>query len=297
VAGTGVAGFNADGITATTARLNGPYGIWVDTSGTIFIADYQNNRIRKVEFTTGIISTVAGTGVGGYDFDGVAATTAKINLPTGVYSDASGALFISDFWNNRVRKVDYATGLISTYGGTGLTVYNGDGIPATTANIYQPFCVFGDPAGNIYVAAFGSNRVRRIDGGSGLISTAAGTGVAGYNGDGILATSAKLDSPWGVCKDSAGNVYVADTNGNRVRKVDAVTGFISTVAGTGVSGYNGDGISAITAEIKGPMGVFVVPSGDIYIAEFYGHRIRKVDAVSGMISTVVGTGVSGYNGD
>jgi uncharacterized repeat protein (TIGR01451 family) len=297
VAGTGAAGFNSDGITAVTAKLNGPYGVWVDGSGTLFIADYSNNRVRKVEATTGMISTVAGTGVGGYDFDGVDATTARLNLPTGVYTDTSGNLFISDFWNNRIRRVDVVMGFISTIGGTGLTPYNGDGIPATTANIYQPFSVHGDPAGNIYVAAFGSERVRRIDAGSGNISTPAGTGTGGYNGDGIPATGAKLNSPWGVFKDLAGNVYIGDTNNHRVRKIDAVSGLISTVAGTGVAGYNGDGISAVTAKINGPMGIFVTPAGDIYIAEFYGHRIRRVDAATGLISTVAGTGVGGYNGD
>ena len=276
VAGTGTAGFNADGIPATTAQLFNPVRVFVDGSGNTFIADPSNHRLRKVDGASGLISTVAGTGTPGYNGEGIAATTADLASPTGVFVDGSGNIFIADNLNHRLRKVDSASGLISTVAGTGTPGFNGDGITATTARLSGPFGVFVDGSGNIFIADQFNHRLRKVDGATGLISTVAGTGVLGFNGDGIAATTAQLFEPVGVFVDGSGNTFIADPSNHRLRKVDGASGLISTVAGTGTGGYNGDGIPATTAQLASPTGVFVDGSGNIFIADNLNYRIRKV---------------------
>ncbi len=292
IAGTSTAGYSGDGGLATSAQLNYSQGVAVDNSGNIFIADQSNHRVRKVD-TSGNISTVAGTGTPGYSGDGGLATSAQLWQPSGVAVDSSGNIYIADYTNNRVRKVD-ASGNISTVAGTGTPGYSGDGGLATSAQLWQPSGVAVDSSGNIYIADYTNNRVRKVDA-SGNISTVAGTGVAGYSGDGGLATSAQLKNPNGLAVDSSGNIFISDQTNNRVRKVDA-SGNISTVAGTGTQGYSGDGGLATSAQLNYPSGVAVDSSGNIFIPDYGNHRVRKVDA-SGNISTVAGTGASGYAGD
>jgi sugar lactone lactonase YvrE len=285
VAGNGTAGYNNDGIAATSAELNVPGGIAVDSVGNVFIADFQNNRIRKVSASTGLISTVAGNGTGGYNGDSIPATSAEIYLPDGVAVDGAGNIYISDNWNCRIRKVNAVTGLISTVAGNGTWGYNGDGIAATSAEL-RPAGVAVDSAGNIYIDDSDNVRIRKVSASTGLISTVAGNGTGGYNSDGIAATSAELNIPTSVALDSAGNIFIADFQNNRIRKVSASTGLISTVAGNGTAGYNSDGIAATSAELNGPSGVAVDSAGNIYIADTNNERIRKVSASTGLISTV-----------
>jgi uncharacterized repeat protein (TIGR02543 family) len=294
VVGIGVDGYSGDGGPATTAQLKDPWGVALDSSGNLYIADDESHTIRKVDKSTGNISTVAGTGVAGYSGDGGAATSAQLDTPRGVTIDSNGNVYIADYTNNRVRKVNKSTGTISTIAGTGVAGYSGDGVPATSAQLNNPIAVLVDSLGNVYIADMGNQRIRKVDS-SGTISTVAGTGVGGHSGDGGLATSAQLSHPMGLALDSGNNLYVAE-NGNTIRKINP-SGIISTVAGTGGTGYSGDDGPATSALMSNVSGVAVDGLGNVYIADTTNHRIRKVDQSTGIISTVVGTGVGGYSGD
>jgi sugar lactone lactonase YvrE len=251
----GTAGYNGDGAAATSAELNEPTGVAVDSSGNLYIADWANSRIRKVTVSTGNISTVAGNGTGGFSGDGAAATSAELWDPYGVAVDSAGNIYIADWGNHRIREVTVSTGKISTVAGNGTAGYGGDGAAATSAKLNNPYGVAVDSSGNLYIADTVNNRVRKVTAGTGFISTVAGNGTAGYSGDGAAATSAKLSSPRGVVVDSSGNIYIADYTNNRIRKVTVSTGFISTVAGTGTGSFSGDGAAATSATINGPVGI------------------------------------------
>ena len=296
VAGNGTQGYLGDGHAATSAELYNPTGVALDSAGNIYIADQNNQRIRKVD-TSGNISTVAGNGTPGYNGDGGVATSAELYDPTGVAVDSAGNIYIADYFNNRIRKVDASTGKISTVAGNGTQGYNGDGEAATSAKLFSPAGVAVDSAGNIYVSDEANNRIRKVDVSTGKISTVAGNGTLGYNGDGGVATSAELWNPMGEAVDSAGNIYISDYGNNRIRKVDASTGNISTVAGNGTQGYFGDGGAATSAELYSPASVAVDSAGNIYILDLYNNRIRKVDVSTGKISTVAGNGTGGFSGD
>ena len=286
---TAGAGASGDGGAATSATLSFPEGVALDGSGNLYIADSFNHRIRKVDAATGNISTVAGTGISGFSSDGGAATSATLSFPEGVVLDGSGNLYIADAANNRIRKVDATTGNISTVAGTGTAGSGGDGGTATAATLNRPSGVALDGVGNLYIAEYFGSRIRKVDAATGNISTVAGTGTFGFGGDGGAATSATLSYPFGVALDSAGNLYIADAFNHRIRKVDAATGNISTVAGTGTSGFGGDGGAATSATLSSPQGVALDGSGNLYIADTTNRRIRKVDT-SGTISTVAGGG-------
>ncbi len=297
LAGDGTAGYGGDGSSATSAELNNPADTAVDNAGNIYIADAFNDAVRKVTAATGIITTVAGTGTAGYNGDGILATSAELDFPTGVAVDNAGNLYIADENNQRIRKVTVSTGDISTVAGNGTAGYNGDGILATSAELSAPRGVAVDNAGNLYIADENNQRIRKVTVSTGDISTVAGDGTTGYNGDGILATSAELNDPQGVAVDSASNLYIADSNNSRIRKVTVSTGDISTIAGDGTFGYGGDGGSATSAELSTPTGVVVDNAGNLYIADENNQRIRKVTASTGDISTVVGDGSNGYIGN
>jgi PKD repeat protein len=287
LAGTGTAGFAGDGGQATSAQLNLPTGVAVDGQGNLYIADYVNHRIRKV--SSGIITTVAGTGTAGYSGDGGQATSAQLDYPFGVAVDAQGNLYIADQVNQRIRKV--SGGIITTVAGTGTAGYSGDGGQATSAQLNNPIGVAVDGQGNLYIADYMNHRIRKVS--SGIITTVAGTGTAGYSGDGGQATSAQLDGPVGVGVDAQGSVYIADQGNQRIRKLSG--GIITTVAGTGTAGFLGDGGQATSAQLNSPFGVAVDGQGNLYIADASNHRVRKVSG--GIITTVAGTGTSGYSGD
>jgi len=222
VAGNGTAGFSGDGGPATSASLNDPAGVAVDSLGNLFISDWANERVRKVDANTGFISTVAGNGTEGFSGDGGPATSASLNDPTGVAVDSLGNLYIGEQDNERVRKVDANTGLISTVAGDGTKGFSGDGGPATSASLYEPSGVAVDSLGNLFIADSINHRIRKVDANTGIISTVAGNGTLGFGGDVGPATSASLNYPFGVALDSAGNFFIADNENHRLRKVEAL---------------------------------------------------------------------------
>ena len=291
IAGDSLTGYNGDNIAATAAELSEPIGIAVDASSNLYICDRFNNRLRKVN-SSGIITTIAGTGTAGYNGDNGPATDAEIKDPYGIALDASGNVYFSDNGNNRIRKIS-ATGIITTVAGNGTRGYNEDGIPATAAELSDPSGLAFDAGGNLYVADFSNYRIRKIDT-AGIISTIAGTGTAGYNGENIAATSAELSNPSGLAIDAIGNIYIVDYSNSRIRKVNT-SGFIATIAGNGTGGYSGDNFAATSAELR-PLGIAVDGSGNVYIGDANNDAVRKINS-SGIITTIAGTGVGGFSGD
>jgi len=292
VAGNGTAGSEGDGGAATGAQLDNPFGIALDTSGNLYIADQLNNKIRKLA-TDGTISTVVGTGVVGYDGDGGLATSATIYNPCGVVVDKAGNLYIAATASHVIRKVS-TTGTISTVAGNGSLGSTGDDGPAISATLDEPVGLALDTGGNLYIADMGNNRIRKISA-SGTITALAGNGMVGSGGDGGEAKSANLNRPQGVAVDASGNVYIADTFNHRIRKVTS-DGRITTVAGNGTYGYSGDGDKATNASLAYPKSVAVDPSGRLYIVDSFNGRIRLVDT-EGIISTIAGNGILNFGGD
>ncbi|HKE46612.1 MAG TPA: NHL repeat-containing protein [Rhodanobacteraceae bacterium] len=271
-AGNGVAGYAGDGGPATEAQLHSPAMIAVDGAGNLYIADTLNAAIRKVS-TGGIITTFAGTGLGGFSGDGGPATSAQLFQPVGVAFDAAGDLYIGDGGNQRIRKVA-TDGTITTVAGNGTFGFAGDGGPATEAELRNPAGVAVDGAGNLFIADTQNERIRRVAP-DGTIDTIAGNGTAGFGGDGGPGTAAELSFPLDVGVDAAGDVFVADTLNNRIRKVTP-DGTITTVAGNGQGGFSGDGGDPVDAEIASPNGVFSDRSATLYISDTANVRIRKV---------------------
>ena len=297
LAGTGTAGDGGDGGAAVNADMYPPYGVaiqagvvWIAT--TTDLAKSQHNRVRRVDGAHTIVSVVGG-GLG----DGGAAVDALVD-PRGAAAVPGGGflpdLYFADGNNNVVRYVDGSDGTIYVLAGTGEAGYSGDGGPATNARLRIPLDVAVDRTGNVYIADTSNNAVRRVDG-NGRITTVAGTGTRGFTGDGGPAAQAQLAGPNGVAVDAAGNLFIADFNNNRVRKV-GLNGVINTVAGSGASGYGGDGGAATAASLRNPWDVVVASDGTLYIADTFNYRIRRVDP-NGTISTYAGIGVSGFAGD
>ncbi|MFD5268983.1 RICIN domain-containing protein [Streptomyces sp. NPDC058335] len=272
MAGTGAAGFKGDNEPAVAAQLNRPYGIAVDGTGTLYFSDFNNHRVRKIT-TDGKISTVAGTGVAGFSGDNGPAVSAQLNYPREVAVDSTGAVYIADTNNHRVRKIT-ADGRISTVAGTGAAAFGGDDGPATAARLHTPLGVAVDSTGTLYISDHGNHRVRKITT-DGKISTLAGTGVAGFAGDGGPAVAAQLKTPYAVAVDRAGGLYIADGGNHRVRKV-AADGKITTVAGTGAAGFGGDGGPAASAQLYNPFGLAVDCVDALYIADHVNNRVRRI---------------------
>jgi uncharacterized protein (TIGR03437 family) len=284
VAGNGLVG---DGGQATGARFYEPAGVAMDAAGSLYVADDFDHRVRKV--TTGVITTVAGNGIGGFGGDSGPATSAQLAEPESVAVDSAGNLYIADFFNCRIRKV--AHGVITTVAGNGTPGFGGDSGPATSAQLNYPTGVSVDAAGNLYIADQANNRVRKVSGG--VITTVAGNGTLGFSGDNGPATTAQLNGPAGIAVDAAGNLYIADYGNSRVRKVSG--GVITTVAGNGTAGFSGDNGPATSARLNSPEGVAVDSAGNLYVADLGNNRIRRVSG--GVITTVAGTGTRGFSGD
>lgn len=301
VAGNGTQGFSGDSGPATVASLNNPQGVTVDGSGNILVVDRVNARIRRVNASTGVITTVAGNGAAGFGGDGGPAINASLSNPEAVAVDGAGNILIADSFSNRIRHVNVSTGVITTVAGNGTYGFSGDGGPALSASLSQPEGVAVDGSGNILIAETGSARIRRVSASTGIIATVAGNGIQGFSGDGGPATSASLSgsfgSPLGVAVDGSGNIFIADTGNGRIRRVNGSTGIITTVAGNGVFGFSGDGGPAVTAGLFSPQGVAVDVSGNIFIADRANHRIRRVSGSTGVITTVAGNGTLGFGGD
>ena len=233
-----------------------------------------------------IINTIAGTGILSYSGDGGAAIVANLNVPQGLAIDTLGNIYVCDILNHRIRKIN-ELGVISTFAGTGSMGFSGDGGPATAAQLNTPYNITLDRYGNVYVADGDNNRIRKINC-SGIISTIAGNGSSGYSGDGGAATIAALFHPSGIVVDSSMTVFFTDARNNRVRKISS-SGIITTIAGSGLAGFSGDGGAATAAIIDYPVGIFLDHDHTIYFADYNNSRIRKIDTL-GIISTVAGTG-------
>lgn len=293
-AGRGETGYSGDGGPARSASFNEPRSVAIDSAGVVYVADSFNHCVRRIGADGGI-TTVAGTGVAGYSGDGGPAAQAQLDWPQSVAVDPAGRwLFIADTSNHRVRLVDLASGLISTVAGTGTGGFSGDGGPATQATLISPKDVLLLGDGSWLVADSGNDRVRRVSP-AGDIVTVAGAGAPGYSGDGGPATAAQFDGPRGLAADGAGNVYIADDNNDRVRRVGP-DGIVVTVAGNGTTGFGGDGGPAGAAALNRPRDVVVGPDGTLYVADSANHRVRVV-APDGTISTLAGTGRGSYGGD
>jgi sugar lactone lactonase YvrE len=279
VAGNNGRGSSGDGGAATAAQLYYPTGVAVDAAGNIYIADSANNRIRKVTASNGIITTVAGTGTAGFSGDGSSATSAELNDPLGVAVDGNGNIYIADDGNERIREVTVSTGNISTVAGNGGVGTNFGSI-ATNTGLRSPEALAVDAAGDIYIAITYSNQIGMVSASTGIITLVAGTGARGFYGDGGPATSAELYiSPCamaGVAVDAAGNMYIGDYDNDRIRKVTAATGIITTIAGGGTSGFSGDGGPATSASLQLPIGVAADAEGNVYFADYGNNRIRAV---------------------
>lgn len=294
VAGTGTNGFSGDNGAAITANISRPIRMTFDAAGNLYFADLNNNRIRRVA-ANGVITTVAGNGTAGFSGDNGPALSAQLNQPLGVALDRNGNLLIADWGNNRIRRVNAATGVITTIAGTGEVGFNGDGGAATNARISAPENVFVDKDNNIFIADFGNNRIRKIAANGATISTVAGTGTSGFSGDGGQATAANLSSPTDVAVDNAGNIYICAAGNNRIRKV-TTDGVINTIAGNGNTAFNSDGILATAASINNPQSIALDSAGNVYIVDRGNSRIRKVTVSNDSISTLAG-GSSGFSPD
>ena len=292
LAGNGRFGFSGDGGPAIAASLNSPQSLSLDDSGNFFIGDNGNFRVRKVN-SDGVISTVAGNGQFGFSGDGGPATDAAFGRITGVAVDAAGNLYIADWENSRIRKVG-RDGAVSTVAGDGRATFSGDGGPAVNASVRFPVRVIADGSGNLYIADWSNERVRRVSP-NGIITTVVGNGQESSSGDGGPGRTASLSRPYGLALDATGSLYIGEQNGGRVRKVTAA-GIISTFAGNGGFQASAEGSPGVLAVLNRPKSIFLDAAGNLYIAEQSGHKIRKLGP-GGKIFSVAGVGIATCSGN
>ncbi len=292
VAGTGIPGYGGDGGLATNAMIGKAISLAFDSTGNLYFADADNNRIRQVDMSTGIINTVAGTGEAADSGDGGPAIRAGVSRPTGVAIDAAGNLYFSSSWS-RVRKVIAGTGTIETIAGQAVNGFRGDNGPAVEALFWDPIPSAVNGSGDVYIADYENSRIRRVTANTGIVSTLAGSGncqttapfnatvcPGGFGGDGGPAKAALLHHAQAVALDARGNIYIADTINHRIRLVDASTGIIYTIAGNGVNGFSGDGGPALAAAISFPAGIAVDRSGRVYFSDESNGCIRVLTPIA-----------------
>ena len=292
IAGTGTQGFSGDAGPATSATLDSPQGLALDSKNNLYLADTHNHRIRKLSLTTGIITTVAGAGTQGFSGDNALATAAQLNLPTALALDTAGNLYLADTGNHRIRKIAATTGIITTIAGTGTQGFSGDNALATAATIDSPTGLALDAANNLYLADTHNHRIRKIAATTGIITTIGGTGAPGFSGDTSAATTATLALPHGLTIDAAGNLYLADTANHRIRRIDAVTGIITTAAGDGTQAFAGDGGPATSASLDSPRTTAVSPATLLTLADTGNRRIRQLTAAPAPATTIQTIGVT-----
>jgi sugar lactone lactonase YvrE len=295
--GTGEKGFTGDGGLAEAAMLNGPFDVAFDAAGNLYFSDTFNCRIRRVDATSGVISTIAGNGDKGHSGDGGPAIAAALNEPYGIVLDRAGNIFIADRLNRRVRRIDAASGVITTVAGTGEAAYGGDGGPAARAGLAEPNGLAFDAAQrHLYITDVADNRVRVIGLAAGTIATFAGTGAAEHSGDGGKATAAGTFGARAVKVGTDGTVYVLERQGSSLRAVDPATGIITTIAGTTARGYSGDGGPALAAVFDAPKEMAIDRDGSLLIVDTENHAIRRIDRATGIVSNLAG-GRQGTGGD
>jgi streptogramin lyase len=295
-AGTGQPGFNGDGGPATQAEINNPFGIGRGPDGALWFCEYGGQRIRKIT-RDGIIHTVAGLGTKGYSGDGGPATMATFNLPHELRFDRAGDCYIADMQNHVVRKIAVKTGIITTFAGTGKPGYSGDGGPAAAAELKQPHSIQFGPDGSLYICDIGNNVIRKVDAETGLISTFAGTGKPGDTPDGAPIDGTPLKGPRSIDFDKEGNLWLVTREGNQVLKFNLKTRKILVVAGTGAKGFTGNGGPAREATLSGPKGIAIDAAGNAWLADTESHSIRVINAQTGALQLMVGTGQEGDGPD
>lgn len=293
IAGTGSGKYYGDGGPATEAGIGGPFGLVIGPDGALYVCETENHTVRRVDLKTGLISTVAGSGRKGYAGDGGPATKAWCNEPYEVRFDGDGNMYFVERLNHVVRRVDAKTGIITTVAGTGKQGYSGDNGAATQAQLTQPHSIALDHQGNLYIADIGNHRVRVVDLESGIIRTLSGTGERKPTPDGAPLAGTPLNGPRALDFDGKSNLYLALREGNAVYRIDLESQTLHHLAGTGKSGYTGDGGPARDALLSGPKGIALGPGGDIYLADTESHTIRVIRVKTGIIETVVGDGKAG----
>ncbi len=286
IAGTGTAGGGEN-------ETNNPYGLTIGPDRALYFCEIGNHRVRRLDLKTRKLTVAAGTGNKGNSGDGGPATQADVNEPYEVRFDKAGNMFFCDMQNHLIRRVDGKTKIITTIAGTGVAGFSGDGGPAVKAQFRQPHSIAFGPDGAMLVCDIGNNRIRRIDLKTGMIDTYAGTGERKPTPDGAPLTGTPINEPRALDLDPQGNLYLATRGGNSVYRIDPKARRIYHLAGTGESGYTGDGGPAKLAKLSGPKGISWSPDGGVYIADTESHTIRRIDLKSGIITTVLGTGARG----
>ncbi len=289
--GTGKKGFAGDGGPATRAELDQPFDVAFDSKGNLYFSDTNNHRVRKVDATTGTVTTVAGNGKKAFAGDGGKGTDASLNEPYGIEPDADGNLYIVDRLNYCVRRVDAKTAIISTVAGTGgKSGFAGDGGAANAALLVEPNGICLDRKGKLYIADVAGHRVRVVDLKSGKIDTLLGNGKGANTGDGGPLKDAQTLGPRAVAMGPDGKLYVVERNGHCVRRVDVAKGTIERFAGTGKKGFTGDGAKALDATFDGPKEIDIDKDGNVYVVDTENEAIRRIDAKTGIVTTVAGKG-------